>query len=880
MRRLVRRLAYLVRWRRRDDDLEEELAFHRAMKARELERGGFAGPDLGAAVQRAIGSEALARNRARDVWIWPWLQDAAQDLRFAVRLLAKDRKFTAVAAAVLGLGIGVDNALLIAVNATCLRGLPIPRADRVLQLSARDAQQRELPLSYREFEALASSERDAFASLAAHATATVAVGEAGRAPDRAVASYISSATFSLLGERPILGRDFRVDDDRPGAQPVTLLGYGLWQSRYAGDPAVVGRTIRINGTPATVVGVMADGFKFPGFSQVWQPLAHMPRLAERRSLRTLTVIGRLSDTSTTVEALRRLTAAGQRLARDYPETNRDIRIAAVPINEKYTNRITDPQWAMFLIVGFVIVVIACANVGNLLLMRAVVRGREIAIRGSLGASRYRIVRQLLIESVALAAIGGVAGGFVSMAGARLLTSLVPESQMPYWVRFTMDARVFAALCLVCLGTAVLFGLAPALHAGNTDLVQPMRDGAPTSGRSSARWSTALLALEFALTTMLAANVVGTRRAGAAAARADAAFDPANVITTWTTLPGDRYPTAERRLAFYGELRERVAALPRTPSVEFATALPLGGAAPRQLALEGRPPDAGAARPTVWNVVITGGYFAALRAPLLRGRTFDDRDGAPGAEAAIVNQRFAEMYLAGSEPIGRRISLKDPSAPAAASPWLTIVGIAPSIRQRADAERDPIVYLPLRAAAPVTAVAIVRGSADPAAAAALRDVVRRLDPDLPLYRLMPMEQALVDSQWAGRGSATIFNAIAIVALLLATAGLYAVTAHAVVERTREIGVRTALGAHRGDIVRLVLDRAARQVAVGAAAGVGLTFAWQRMTVALFGSSPIYRMTDAGTFVAVVAALASIAALACLAPTRRALAVDPATILRSE
>jgi putative ABC transport system permease protein len=516
---LLRRLAYLVRQRQREDDLAEEMAFHRTMA--EPARAAEGDEDASQTARRAFGSEALARDQSRDVWIAPWLRDAGQDLRFGVRLLAKDLRFTGVAILVLGLGIGVDNALFMAVNAACLRGLPIPRADRVLQISARDGQRRDLPASYRELGEMRAA-APSFAALAAHSTAIVAVGEEGRSPDRAVATYISGNGFGILGEHPILGRDFRDDDDRPGAPAVAMLGYGLWHTRYGGEPGIGGRTIRVNGAPATVVGIMAHGFKFPSYSQLWQPLASMPRIAsERRTARSLVVFGRIADGSTISDVRRQLDDLAARLATDYPATNKDIGFGAVRINEKYNNRISDPQWIMFLIVGVVIVVIACANVANLLLMRANERGREIAIRASLGASRVRIVRQLLIESVALAALGGLIGGALSVAGGRLLTSLVPENQMQYWIRFTMDVRVFAALCVVCLGTALLFGLAPALQATRSDLVNPIRDsGFSGASPRAGRWSTIFLAVEFALAMMLVANMISGARAGRAAERAD------------------------------------------------------------------------------------------------------------------------------------------------------------------------------------------------------------------------------------------------------------------------------------------------------------------------------------------------------------------------
>jgi putative ABC transport system permease protein len=818
----------------------------------------------------------------REFLRWSWLQEVWRDFRFAVRLLKKERGFTLVAVTVLGLGIGVNNTQFILVNAICIRGLPIDRPDRVLFLSARDARDQELSLSYREFDAIQAHTR-AFAGLAAFANAPVAVGDEGRAPDRALLTYLSAGAFRLLGATPTLGRDFEPADDRPGAPTVAILGSGLWTSRYGADPSIVGRVIRINGTPSIVIGVMAGGFRFPGNTEVWQPLALMPGIAtERRAARALSVFGRLAVGAAIVDGRGQLAALTARLSHDYPETNHAIRLTGVPINDRYNGRITDSVWLAFLTVGVVVVLISCANVANLLLMRSVRRAHEMAIRASLGASRGRLVRQLIVESAALAALGGMLGLAFSLLGVRALARAIPANALPYWITFSMDGRVFAVLCGVCLVTVVVFGLAPAMHVSRTDVIHVMKEGgrSGSTGLRARRWTTAFLTAEFALTMMLLTTLALGVRISRAAQRADLAFNASNLITMSIALPADTYRSPDRRIDFYRQLEERLGGIAAVRSVAVTTALPLSGAAARQLEIDGRPAVAGETAPTVWTVTVSTRYFDALGLHLRRGRTFSDGDGTTRHEAAIVNQRFAEMYFSNDDPLRYRIRLNEAGAAGLRPPWLTIVGVSPTVRQRGLPDPDPIVYLPLRAAPPASAVIVARSPQQPSAIApALRDTVRSIDPDLPLYRIMSMEQALTESQWNGRVSNMIITSIAFVAVCLAAIGLYAVTAHTVVQRTQEIGIRIALGAERHHVVRIVLRRAMAQLALGLVAGVGCTLAWERLFSA---NAPLsgQRMSDPMNLVAVSALLTGVALIACLSPAWRAMRVDPVVALRYE
>src|SRR5262245_15739240 len=429
-----------------------------------------------------------------------------RDLRLAVRMLARDRAFTSVAVLVLGLGIGVANMQFVLLNAVCIRGLPIPRVDRVLFVSARDARDRDVPLSFREFEGIRQSARQ-FHAIAAFANAPAVIGDDDRAPDRAAATWISASGFEVLAEPPAFGRTFEAADDRPGAPPVAIVGHGLWQARYGGDPSLVGRVVRINGTPTTVVGVMRGGFRFPSTTEVWLPLAAMPGVAtERRTARLLSVVGRLTDGASIADARGELAAVAGQLTRDYSDTNRGMRLAAMLINDRYNGRLTDPVWLTFAAIGVIVLLIACANAANLMLMRSVARSHEMAVRASLGASRGQLVRQLLAESAVLAALGGAAGTVLPLLSIRVLTSVIPENTLAYYTRFTMDGFAFAVLCAVCLGTVFVFGLAPAVHVSKADVNHLIKEGGRGGGAGirARRWTTAFLTTEFALTMVMLA----------------------------------------------------------------------------------------------------------------------------------------------------------------------------------------------------------------------------------------------------------------------------------------------------------------------------------------------------------------------------------------
>ena len=809
-----------------------------------------------------------------------WLQD----LRFAFRLLVKDRWFTGVAVIALALGIGVNATVFTFVNAVLIRGLPFDDPDRIMAVGTRDARNRDRGMSYPDFEDYRAANRT-LSALAAYSGQTMNVSDEGRAPERFQGPYVSANAFRLIGQQPLLGRDFRPEEDRPGAAAVVILGNGVWKNRYGSDPSVVGRTIKVNDVPSTVIGVMPEGFKFPINADLWVPLVQMPRLTEqKRDARNLEVFGRLADRVTLPQAQSEFTTIATRLAHDYPATNKDITARVMTFND----RVNGGQIRLIFLslmgaVAFVLL-IACANVANLLLARSATRSREMSVRVSLGASRWRIVRQLLVESVVLSIIGGLLGLALAFAGVRLFDAATQDVGKPYWIQFTMDGRVFGFFAAVCLGTGVVFGLAPALHVSKTDLNEVLKEGgrSGSSGTRARRWTSVLIVAELALTLVLLAGAGLMIRSFLKVYSLDAGVETSHLLTMRLALPNQKYPTLEQRRAFYDRVDKRLASIGGIQAATITTNMPLGGGTPRLLAIDGHQPADGEQPQTVTQVTIGARYFETLGLHILRGRAFDDLDGTPGHDSAIVNQRFASMHFAGADPIGRRIKLT-PDGPALPGPppaWVTIVGISPTIRQRnfQDPLPDPVVYLPLSGQAPTFAMLVIRAQRDAASLTSLlREEVRAIDPDLPLFGILTMDQLLAQQRWAFRVFGSMFAIFALIALALSAVGLYAVTAYSVAQRTQEIGVRMALGAQTAQVLWLILRRAVVQTAIGLTIGIGGALGVGKLIESLLVQTGT---RDPVTLTSIVALLVFVSLAACFWPARTATRLDPVNALRYE
>jgi putative ABC transport system permease protein len=590
--------------------------------------------------------------------------------------------------------------------------------------------------------------------------------------------------------------------------------------------------------------------------------------------RTLRLLGRMRDDAALVEVRTEIEGIVNRLAGEYAAANRNLRARVMPVNERYFGRLGDPAWRAFIAASVLVALISCANVANLMLARSVRRGRELAIRTSLGAGRRRLFRQLVVEGIVLAAAGGALGFAVSVGGVRMFRSWIPDRALPYWVDYSVDARVMAALILVSMGTVILFAVLPALRASKADVNRVLKDsGRPGAGdRSTGRWATAFLVCEFALAVVLLAQlIVGIRGAGSQVA-SDRAIATRAVVTATIAVPAATYATPAQRIELSRLLEERIAGIPGVSSVALASAPPLSGGPEARVQIAG-----GAVAGTARSVVIGPQYFKTLDVPLLRGRDFDGADGGPGQPAAIVNERFVAQFLAGREPIGQQITLTSGEAGAAADP-VTIVGVSADVRQRPVPEPDAVVYLPYRASAPASMVLMARTAADPATLVPLlRQEVLALDPALPVSRIQTMTEVVRNAQWNARLSQRLILLITFIAVALSTVGLYAVTAHGVAQRTQEIGVRMALGAQPRQVLVVVIRRVLLQLALGFAAGLVGTLIWQRM----FSSGRVdLSVMDPRALAAIALTLTVAACVACYVPARRAIHLDPVAAIRGE
>jgi putative ABC transport system permease protein len=880
MRPFLARLLWLLRRDQLDDELSDEMSAHLEQSTADYVASGMSLENARRAARLRFGGTLQTAEAYRDRQGFPLLESIWHDIGFARRLLVKDRWFTLVATIALALGIGVNNTVFTLVNAVLIRSLPFDEPDRIVSLGTRDARGRDGSVSIKDYEDWRRSARS-FTGIAAFANTVINLSDSGRTPEQYNGPYISANAFRLIGQRPLLGRDFTDEDDRPGAEPVVILGNGVWKTRYGSDPSIVGRTIKVSEVPATVIGVMPEGFKFPINADAWEPLAMLPDIADvKRDVRYMQVFGRLAPGVTMAQAGAELDTIAANLAHDHPDTNKDIRATIMGFNERYSGGST--RLMLLALMGAVafVLLIACANVASLLLARSAQRTREISVRVSLGATRRRIVQQLLVESVVLALISGVLGLALSIAGIRLYAAALEGVGTPYWIHFTLDARVFLFLSLVALGTGFLFGLAPALHVSKTDVNEALKEGGRSIGGAlrARRWTGVLMVAELALTLVLLAGAGFMMRSFLALYRMDLGIETSQLLTMRLALANEKYPTPERKSAFYDRIDERLATLAGVKSATIATSVPLGGGQARQLDIEARPRTAGEAAPSVTMVLVGPRYFQTLGLPLLRGRALDKTDGAPGHEAFVVNQRFVTMHFKDEDPLGRRIRLIEGPSRGTAPAYATIVGVVPNVRQREvqQPEPDPVVYVPFRAEPTWFMALVVRTEGDAGKATALiREQVRAIDADLPLFNVQTLDEMLAQQRGPLRVFGTMFAIFALIALVLAAVGLYAVTAYAVTQRTQEIGVRMALGAQSGQVVWLILRRVLVHLAIGLALGIAGAFAVGHVLRSFLVQTS---STDPVTLAGVAMVLLGVSIVACVRPAYGATRLDPVTALR--
>jgi putative ABC transport system permease protein len=793
------------------------------------------------------------------------------DLRYAIRTLRKSPGFTAVAVVCLALGIGANTTVFSAVNTLLLRPLPFADPDRVMLVEGRTARGEDFEsLSYPEYRDIADA--GVFAATSAHTSRTVNLGGIDE-PERLRASRVSASLFPLLGLRPVLGRNLGPEEDEGGGT-VVLLSDGLWRRRFAADPRVVGRAVTINGEPHTVIGVMPRGVRFPETTDLWLPLAP-GEAREHRDWRQYEVLARLRPGTSVAQARAAAAALAARMAERYPEASAGRGLSVRPYREQVASQVRPMMLVMLGAVGFVLL-IACANVANLLLARATMRRREISIRLALGASRARVVRQLLSESLLLALGGGGLGALLGAWGMTGVRALLPLDELAYWMEFGVDGRVLLMTLAAALGAAAVFGLAPALQATKPDLVAALRDGArgSTGGRRGGRVRGSIVVAQLALSLVLLVGATLMMRSFLRLHAATPGFRTEHVLTFETSLQGARYAEDSAVAAAYDALLARLRSVPGVEAVGAVSQLPVGMCCSTTLYFPEGKAYRGAVAPSARISVVSPSYFDALGIPLLAGRAFDRRDTHEAPPVAIVNRTLADREWPRESPIGKRLRWG-----ADDTTWVTVVGVVPPVKQRELTELDrPQVYVPHAQAGWRSMGVVVRAAGSPAAlAGAVRAAARAFDPDLPVSRLRTMDELVRRRMFQPRVYGIMFGVFGLAALLLASLGLYGVMAYAVAQRTQEIGVRMALGARPADVLRLIVRTGARLAAIGLAIGLPAAFATARvLRGALYGVG----VADPATFVGIPILLAAVALLASYVPARRAARVDPVVALRAE
>jgi len=877
----------LLRQQALERALDTELRDHLEREIEAGVRAGASEADVRRQMRLTSGGLDQIKESCRDVRRPPALADVAGDVRFAWRMLGRNKWATAGAIVTLALAMGVANTTFISTYADLWRDFPFERPDRIAIMRTIDAHGREAGLSFADYQDWRREARVFDGPSAAFGIGTISLGRDGTAPEQLDGLYVSADTFSVLRVKPMLGRDFAAADDRPGAEAVVIISSNIWKSRYAASRDVLGRKVSVNGaTPATIVGVMPDGIRFIDFTDVWLPLAQMPGLAaQRRDIRPLMMIGRLPDGAGLDRVRADLSPIAANLALAHPDTNKDIRPLVNTLLEAYNGLMALTSSAIYipLLAAVFVLLIAAANLANLLLARAAYRSREIAIRLAIGATHWRIVRGLLIESLLLAAVAWALAVGGSWLALRLSTSQAAP-QLPYW-HLKMDVRLLLVLAAIALVTTALFGLAPAVYASRRATADGLKEGGRLSTPPKVRrWTYALLVGQFAVTLALLNGAGLTARRLFNFYALDRNVQTSDAVTTVIRLPAQTYATRDQRIAFHQQLQARLLSSPGVVASTVATAAPFTPAGRRQLtSVDGRP--TADPPPDVMTMVVEPAYFRTVLRGLVLGDSFSELHGTPGHEAAIVNQRFAEVYLGAGSPIGRHLELKLPTAQRtylreADSPAppvsVAIIGVAPDVRQVRDAV--PTVYLPFRAEAPPAVALIVRGSGGSiSGAAAVRNAVNAVDPDLALGAVRTLDELRDRSRSGPAGMASQFATIGGLALVFSGLGLYSAMAYAVRRRTQEIAVRMALGAKATQVRWLFLKTGARVIGAGVALGVPAALIVGRMLQNTFVGT---EARDAVTLLATVALLTIVALAASIVPAGRATRIEPTAALRIE
>jgi len=813
------------------------------------------------------------------------MESLLKDVRYGIRSLLKRPGFAAIAVITLALGIGANTAIFSVINAVLLRPLPFHNADELVTLWERSPKQ-----GYEQNPPAAGNYVDwreqnrVFAQMAIYAPSRRFNLSLGDQPERIYGAAVSSSLFELLGVRPVLGRNFSTDEEQPGTDQVAVISHNLWHRNFAADPNLVGRPITLDGRSFTIVGVMPEGFQFPGGSgtvlriftpeaaEVWVPLALDADTLSQRSAHSLNVIGRLKPGISFAQATAEMDAIQQRIEQTYPTFFVGSHVKLVPLAEQIIGTARRPLLVLWGAVAFVLL-ISCANVANLLLSRSSARKKEFALRAALGAGRLRIIRQLLTESLLLAFVGAIAGTLLAAWGVHVLSSIVPPD-FPRRGEIAIDGWVLGFTLLISVLTGIIFGLAPAIQSTKLDLIDALKASGRNSASSHRHSLRSLLVMsEMALALILLIGAALMIQSFLRLRHVSPGFTPDNVLTMEVSLPRDNYPR-ERRSAFFQQLIERAQSVPGAQIVAAAKHLPLSGDNMNfAFDVEGRPFPPGKS-PGADCRFVTPEYFKALRISLIKGRVFSESDGPQAPPVLLINKTMADRYFPHEDPIGKRLELGINNFAG------QIVGIVGDVKHVGlDAEVNNEVY-GLYSQAPffTDMTLLVRTPGDPMSiAGGIRNEVATLDKQASIGKVRTMDTITAESVAQPRFRTLLLGLFGISALLLAAIGIYGVMSYAVTQRTQEIGIRMALGAQVGDVRKLVIGNGMTLALIGVAIGLAGAYGLTRLMASLlFGISA----TDVTTFAAISAVLVAVALIACYIPARRATKVDPLVALRCE
>jgi putative ABC transport system permease protein len=800
-----------------------------------------------------------------------------QDFRYAVRMLRKAPGFTAIAILTLALGIGANTAVFTVVNSTLLRPLPYADSERIAYLRTILPYFPEFRLgdSSADFTDI-SAQNHVFDKTATFREDTMNLSGDGE-PAVEDTARATPDLFALLGVAPARGRIFTNEELVPGKDGVAILSDALWRSRYGSDPKVIGRTIRLDTKPYTVIGVMPAGFRFNDI-KVYVPLALTPKEHDARSMHGYSVLVKIKRGVSMKMARAEMDSFAANFSRQYPDEDKGIKFDLNLLQEEATR---NSRVALLVLMGAVVLVllIGCANVGSLALARSLARQKEVAVRSALGASRGRIVRQFLVESLLLAMIGGAMGWLLGMYGVEAFRHLAPPDT-PRLEDLRMDRWVFAFTMGVSLLASVLFGLAPALQSSRTSVGGALKESGPfglTGTRGRQRTRSALVMLEVSLALVLLASSALLIKSFVRLTHIEPGFRTDHLLTARVSLPTSKYATMESQVTFLNDLMERTNTLP-VENVAAASGTVLGGQMMlSMMEIEGAAKDATAQSPSFETQYVTPGYFATLQVPFVRGRDFSSADTSKSAGVAIVNESFARRYWPNADAIGKRINFD--TDPNDEPQWHEVVGIAKDVRDvRPTAPSRPEVYIPSAQASSSDVSLFIRTKSDPSALLpALRSVVQSIDADLPLTSAGTMDESIHKWSTTPRFQSILLSVFAGLGLLLALIGIYGVIAISVTQQTREIGIRMALGAQPGDVMRMMLRRGLLWIGAGTAAGLLGAFAATRLLGSLLFE---VKATDPVSFAIATGLLVAAALAACYVPARRAMRVDPMVALRYE